>query len=84
MKKRQTIILTDEQIRYINTLPFSYRQVTRKAMEGTSLRAAIKAKCLDCCCWQRAEIADCRVPNCALYPYRPYKVSRSRVTKAVL
>ena len=31
---------------------------------------AIRAKCLDCCCGHIAEIRNCTVKNCALYPYR--------------
>ena len=31
---------------------------------------AIRQKCLDCCCGHTAEIRNCAVKNCALYPYR--------------
>ena len=31
---------------------------------------AIRAKCLDCCCWQSNEVKLCTVTDCALYPYR--------------
>lgn len=31
---------------------------------------AIRAKCLDCCCWQKNEVKLCPVRDCALYPYR--------------
>ena len=31
---------------------------------------AIRAKCLDCCCWQANEVRLCPVRDCALYPYR--------------
>lgn len=31
---------------------------------------AIRAKCLDCACYQLAEISRCRVPNCPLFPFR--------------
>jgi hypothetical protein len=31
---------------------------------------AIKAKCMDCSCWQREEITNCTVKLCPLYPYR--------------
>jgi len=50
----------------------AYRKVYRKAMTGKSRVAAIRAKCQDCCLWDKAEIADCRAPTCPLYPYRPY------------
>lgn len=31
---------------------------------------AIRAKCLDCCCWNSNEVRLCPVRDCALYPYR--------------
>ena len=31
---------------------------------------AIRAKCLDCCCWQINEVRLCPVRDCPLYPYR--------------
>ena len=41
--------------------------------EGGSLTAAVKLMCLDCTCWQRAEIRDCTIARCPLYPHRPYQ-----------
>lgn len=34
---------------------------------------AIKLKCLDCCCWQEAEVRRCDIRDCALWPLRPYR-----------
>jgi hypothetical protein len=31
---------------------------------------AVRAKCLDCCCLQHAEVRKCVVQTCALWPYR--------------
>jgi len=31
---------------------------------------AIRAKCLDCSCYNAAEVRKCTVEDCALYPYR--------------
>lgn len=31
---------------------------------------AIRAKCMNCMCGQRKEIAECPITDCALYPYR--------------
>lgn len=31
---------------------------------------AIRAKCLDCCCGNKAEVRNCTIVNCSLYPYR--------------
>jgi len=30
----------------------------------------IRAKCLDCSCYQPSEITKCTVQSCALYPFR--------------
>ena len=42
---------------------------------------AIKAKCLDCCCGQPAEVKECPVISCALHPFRlgknPYRTKRT-------
>lgn len=35
----------------------------------TPLRA-IRQKCLDCCCGNRAEVRRCELRNCSLFPYR--------------
>ncbi len=31
---------------------------------------AIRAKCLDCCCWNPNEVRLCPIRDCALYDYR--------------
>lgn len=31
---------------------------------------AIRAKCLDCCCGSRKEVASCRCDDCSLWAYR--------------
>lgn len=31
---------------------------------------AIRAKCLDCCCGNTAEVKRCDIETCSLYPYR--------------
>jgi hypothetical protein len=42
--------------------------------------AAIRAKCLDCCCEQRSEVACCTLTHCALWPFRmgtnPFRTAR--------
>ena len=37
------------------------------------LREAVRDKCLECCCEQRAEIAQCRITKCPLWQHRPYQ-----------
>lgn len=31
---------------------------------------AIRAKCIECCCWQNTEVKLCPSTDCALYPFR--------------
>lgn len=37
------------------------------------LREAIRDKCLDCTCDQRAEITQCPIVKCPLWQHRPYQ-----------
>ncbi|KPJ68577.1 MAG: hypothetical protein AMJ43_00045 [Coxiella sp. DG_40] len=50
----------------------------KRAMRGRSMKAAIKAFCLECVCWQKEEVRLCTDLGCPLYPYRPYKNSANR------
>jgi len=38
-----------------------------------SRKAAIEAKCWDCCCQQREEIRECPMKDCPLWEFRPYQ-----------
>lgn len=38
-----------------------------------SLRSAINAKCIDCCCGQKAEVRRCAIESCSLWPVRPFR-----------
>ena len=40
---------------------------------GKSRAVAIRAKCLECCCFQKREAMDCRVPDCPLFNWNPYR-----------
>ena len=49
---------------------------------------AIRAKCLECSCGNNAEVRECVIPDCPLYPYRmgknPYiKLSEERKAKMI-
>lgn len=63
----------DQLKKYRDNIPDIYNgayiKLYDKAMTGKSRVAAMKAKCLDCVCWQGAEISRCGVPTCPLYPY---------------
>ena len=43
-----------------------------KAKRG-NVRSLIALKCLDCCCWVKAEVRDCEIVECSLHPIRPYQ-----------
>lgn len=61
------------------------RDMTGEDLEAAGIERrpvldAIRAKCLDCCCDQRAEVSACVVISCALWPYRqnsnPFRTAR--------
>ncbi len=59
---------------YLRTVPDKSRGVVERALAGTaSPRSAIKAHCLTCSGFDRAEVAACTVWRCALHPYRPFQ-----------
>lgn len=37
---------------------------------GKTPMAAIRNKCLDCCCYLQAEVRECQASDCPLHPYR--------------
>ena|ERR1017187_4860033 len=43
--------------------------------------AAIKAKCLDCSCWQQGAITNCTVQTCPLWSIRPYQKGEEEIIK---
>lgn len=45
-----------------------------------SLRAAINAKCFDCCCDQYKEVTHCLVKECYLWPHRPWQINETTET----
>ena len=57
----------------LREMPRTYRNFYKKAMQGRSLKTAIRAFCLECVQWQRAEVENCTDTGCPLYPYRPYQ-----------
>lgn len=60
----------------------SYRRQYDKAINKKSMRAAVNSKCLDCMCWQQAEVKNCDIVTCPLHLYRPYQDARTRASSA--
>lgn len=65
--------LNEKQKSFYNQIPDHYKMNYLKAITTNSRQTAIKAKCLDCCCWQINEIKRCSVVGCSLWKYRPYQ-----------
>ena len=74
--------MNDKQKKYQEQIPDSYKLNYKKAVERKSRAAAVKAKCLDCCCWQRTEIVACQADTCPLWAYRPYQNAEGNSTPA--
>ena len=58
-------------------IPKIHKANYAKAMRGNSMKAGIKAFCLECVGWEREQVRLCTDLACPLYPYKPYK-SRSK------
>ena len=72
-----------DRAEYLAGVPMSARGIVQRAFARTaSPRAAIKAKCLDCCCFDRDEVANCNVILCPLHPYRPFQNARKPIGSA--
>ena len=55
-------------------VPEMYRPGYLRAAAGkASPRAAIKAHCMECVCWQRNEVTLCTALACSMYLYRPFQ-----------
>ncbi len=64
--------------RRLAQMPPSHRNSYRQAVSGeASPREAIKAHCLECMGWNRAEVAQCTGRACPLWFYRPQFAVRS-------
>ena len=64
----------EKQKAYCRDVPPLYVGIVRRAFDcAASPRQAIKAKCLDCCGYQRDEVRHCTVILCPLWAYRPYQ-----------
>ena len=66
---KETVKAIDERAKQVSA---KYRGLYRRAASGkASPRAAIKAFCLECTCWQREGIEKCTSPAYPLFSYRP-------------
>ena len=71
---------------YLRNVPLNQRGAFYKAWNNNSFTNAIKAKCLDCTCWQPVEVKSCTATTCPLWSYRPYQsgADKSEIGEEVL
>lgn len=73
-REATTASIAERTARYLNQAPETQRLTLSKALSGSaSPRGAIRAKCLDCCAFDRAEVRNCPAVMCALHRYRPFQ-----------
>lgn len=66
--------MNEEQIRRLEDCPVSWRGILRRAYQKKGPpRNAIKAFCVQCVGYNRADVANCTALGCPLWPYRPYQ-----------
>ena len=66
--------MNEKQQQHIDSVPVMYRPlVTRALSADCPPRAAIKARCLQCVGFTRADITSCTATDCALRGFRPYQ-----------
>lgn len=72
-----------DRTEYLKTVPAFFRKHFEIAFDSDAkrsakrLRSAIKAKCLDCACWQFQEVLQCVAINCPLYELRSSQIQNS-------
>jgi len=65
---------TDDQVKCIADAPLSYRGLVTRTYTGEAApRSAIKAFCLQCVGYARADVKTCPARACPLHAYRPYQ-----------
>lgn len=74
--------MNEKQAAFVAKAPETVKKVLTLAFENkSSPRQAIKAKCLDCCHFDRSEIASCTVVLCPLHAYRPFQFKNARASE---
>jgi len=66
--------LTRKIKKYLEGIPTNHQKLWLQVYSGKLHKsAAIKAKCLDCACYNKSEITNCAVETCPLWHVRPYR-----------
>lgn len=75
--------MTKDHQSVIDESPTLYKGVMERAVTGEAApRQAIKAFCLRCVGYLRAEVAGCTAFKCPLHKYRPYQAGENDETLA--
>lgn len=64
---------TDQLNNYFRGIPDSQKRIFYDSYQGKSKARALKAKCLDCCAFDKIEVKNCIVKTCPLWFFRPYQ-----------
>lgn len=73
-KQCKTSRLSYELIQALEKVPDSCKALFNRVFNGGKSRAdAVKAKCLECSCFDRGEITECAIKTCPLFSFRPYQ-----------
>jgi hypothetical protein len=75
--------MNEQQQAYHDRLPERHQGTYLHAVTGRRALKAIRSKCLDCMCWQMAEVAKCELKGCPLWPYRMGRNAHRAQTKGV-
>ena len=59
-------------MRKLAAMPSRYRRCYVKAIMGKSRTYGVRANCLECTGWKKADVGTCNARACALWSYRPY------------
>jgi hypothetical protein len=74
-------VITEKRARRIQWLSDNApkkKTLFERAYVGRSMKAGIKAFCLDCQGVDVAAVRDCTADACPLWAYRPYRVKRQQ------
>lgn len=63
----------DNKLSLLQSTPEKYKGLAGKVSNG-SMKAAIKLKCLECCCHQPKEVILCNIKSCPLWSFLKRKV----------
>lgn len=62
--------MLEERDKQLYPVPPKYRDLFRRAYNGRSRKAAVRANCLECMSFNEKEVSVCSIPHCPLYLYR--------------